>query len=149
MKKYLRPIICLILLAVLVISFCACGENTVDTDTDTESNISPYGDTRFYDFETGLIGKKLPYKEVHQLDVSSTPGCKEGWKYRFDNTFIVELYTFDKDSDSYKSFAETNYITSLGNPIPVKFNGTICIYISNWQDERVDAVYDVFKNLKN
>lgn len=145
MKKFLRILLCFMILTSMVVSFSAC-EKKIEEDPKVEG--PSYDDPRFYEFETGLIGKKLRYKKIEQIDVSGVLGAKEGWRYRFDNNFTVEIYVFNEESDDYKASREIDLISSYGDPIAVKFNGSMCIYMNDWQNEITDAVYEVFKNVK-
>lgn len=144
MKKFFKISLSLLLILLTVFSFTACEKKTAEPDSEEIA----YKDHRIYDFETGLIGKKLEYKRVMQKDISSVLGAKEGWGFEFEDNYVVELYVFDENSEEYQSSLSSNYISVFGDPVPVKFNGTICIYMNDWQNKNADAIYEIFKNLK-
>ena len=138
MKKFLKISLCFVLLIISVLSFSACKKEPQ----------TAYTDHRFLDFEKALIENDIEYKMVMKKDVSFVLGAKEGWGYEIENNYIVELYTFDEKDESYQSFLKENFIDVAGNPTPVKFNGSICIYMSNWQNKKADKIFEIFKNLK-
>ena len=144
MRKFFKISLSFLLIFLTVFSFTACEKKTAKPDSEE----IPYEDHRFYDFETGLIGKKLAYKKIMQKDASAVLGAKEGWGFEFEDNFIVELYVFDEESEEYQASLKSSYVSILGNPVPVKFNGTICLYMNDWQNENTDAISEIFKNLK-
>ena len=145
----------IILVSVLVavialVVFLAVSNSGKDAgELNVSGSSVAYTDPRFEQFETALIGKKLQYKRIIKKD-HTIVGAKEAYGYEFDKNFIVELYVYDENSEIYKTAAQSNTIPLLdmGGIIPVKFNGTICIYMNNYQHEYADEVNDIFRNIK-
>ena len=144
MKNFIKISLSFLIILVTVFSFTACEKK----DSAPKSDEIPFEDHRIYDFETGLIGKKIEYKKIMKRDVSGVVGAKEGWGFEFDDNFVVELYVMDEKSEAYQSSLNANMLSVYGNPVPVKFNGTICIYMNDWQNKNTDAIYEIFKTLK-
>ena len=145
MKKFIKISLCFLIVIASVLSFSACDKKPAEPQLKGTA----YEDARFQKFEKALIEKGIVYKEVIKRDHAMV-GAKEAYAYTFDKNFVVEIYAYEEDSEVFKEAAEVNMIPLLemGGTIPVKFNGTMCIYFSDWQNEKTDAIFDIFKNIK-
>ena len=148
-NKLINIITIIALVAVTALITAVAIINANKPDTATVNNGPLYQDARFEKFETALIGKKLPYTKIIKKDHTEV-GAKEGYGYKFGNSLVVELYVYDESSEIYSSSVKVNHIPmlTLGNKIPVRFNGTICLYMNNYQHEYSDEILEIFKNLK-
>ena len=141
MKRFFKFIFCFMIIAASLFAFCSCGEEPAETKKET---LIKYNDYRFTEFENGLIGKKMQFKKILQKD-HTLVGAKEGYGYEFDDGFVVELYVFDENSEVYMEGVKTNSIPYIS---PVKFQGTMCIYVNDYQNEKVDTIFEIFRNIK-
>ena len=161
MKNKLKTLLALLLVAVMALSFVACGNsNTTDTtDTDNSSTNNSTTDAsstnsnetvqldKFQQFENGLTDKQIGFEIVQKM--GSMVGAKEGYGYKFNDETSVELYLFDKTSDAYKDAIKNNkiYVESFGIAMDVVFNDDICIYYNGEVANKAD-IEAIFESLK-
>ena len=162
MKNKLKTLVVLLLVAVMALSFVACGNNntTDKTDTDNSATNNSTTDTssndnddetkqldKFQQFENGLTDKQIEFEIVQKM--GSMVGAKEGYGYQFNDETSVELYLFDKASDAYKGAIKNNkiYVESFGIAMDVVFNDDICIYYNGEVANKAD-IEAIFESLK-
>lgn len=161
MKTTLKTLLALLLVAVMALSFVACGNNnatnTSDTDnpsTNTSATDTPSTDNsetvqldKFQQFEKGLSDRQIEFEVVQKM--GSMVGAKEGYGYKFNDETSVELYLFDKNSDAYKEAINTNklFVESFGIAMNVIFNDDICIYFNGDVANKAD-IETIFESLK-
>ena len=161
MKNKLKTLLALLLVAVMALSFVACGNsNTTDTtDTDNSSTNNSTTDAsstnsnepvqldKFQQFENGLTDKQIGFEIVQKM--GSMVGAKEGYGYKFNDETSVELYLFDKTSEAYKDAIKNNkiYVESFGIAMDVVFNDDICIYYNGEVANKAD-IEAIFESLK-
>ena len=161
MKNKLKTLLALLLVAVMALSFVACGNsNTTDTtDTDNSSTNNSTTDAsstnnnetvqldKFQQFENGLTDKQIEFEIVQKM--GSMVGAKEGYGYKFNDETSVELYLFDKTSEAYKDAIKNNkiYVESFGIAMDVVFNDDICIYYNGEVANKAD-IEAIFESLK-
>ena len=161
MKNKLKTLLALLLVAVMALSFVACGNsNTTDTtDTDNSSTNNSTTDAsstnnnetvqldKIQQFENGLTDKQIEFEIVQKM--GSMVGAKEGYGYKFNDETSVELYLFDKASDAYKEAIKNNkiYVESFGIAMDVVFNDDICIYYNGEVTNKAD-IAAIFESLK-
>ena len=161
MKNKLKTLLALLLVVVMALSFVACGNsNTTDTtDTDNSSTNNSTTDAsstnsnepvqldKFQQFENGLTDKQIGFEIVQKM--GSMVGAKEGYGYKFNDETSVELYLFDKASDTYKEAIKNNkiYVESFGIAMDVVFNDDICIYYNGEVANKAD-IEAIFESLK-
>ena len=161
MKNKLKTLLALLLVVVMALSFVACeNSNTTDTtDTDNSSTNNSTTDAsstnnnetvqldKFQQFENGLTDKQIEFEIVQKM--GSMVGAKEGYGYKFNDETSVELYLFDKASDTYKEAIKNNkiYVESFGIAMDVVFNDDICIYYNGEVANKAD-IEAIFESLK-
>ena len=161
MKNKLKTLLALLLVAVMTLSFVACG-NSITTDTTDTDNSSTNNSTtdasstnnnetvqldKFQQFENGLTDKQIEFEIVQKM--GSMVGAKEGYGYKFNDETSVELYLFDKTSEAYKDAIKNNkiYVESFGIAMDVVFNDDICIYYNGEVANKAD-IEAIFESLK-
>lgn len=161
MKNTLKTILTLSLVALITLSFTACGNNNSKNNSDTDSattanSLSSTSSTetndsvklsKFQQFEKGLTEKQIEYEVNDKM--ASMVGAKEGYGYVFSDETAVELYLFDKNSDAYKEAIKENKITleSFDMTMDVIFNDDICVYYNGEPSNKSD-IQTIFENLK-
>ena len=129
MKNKLKTLLALLLVAVMALSFVACGNsNTTDTtDTDNSSTNNSTTDAsstnnnetvqldKFQQFENGLTDKQIEFEIVQKM--GSMVGAKEGYGYKFNEA--PRKILCKKESKQTKGLrSRHNEGFPLDNPFP-------------------------------
>lgn len=140
----LKKLLALLIVALMAISFVACGgetNNTEETQT-SEPKIT------VEEFKAEL--KNLGIEGTEEETMYELVGATAGFKFTADDK-TLELYTFDKDSDAYKNAEKDGKLTmeSLGSEITENVtvaNGYAIILPADFPQH--DAVLDLFNRLQ-
>ena len=140
----LKKLLALLIVALMAISFVACGgetNNTEETQT-SEPKIT------VEEFKAEL--KNLGIEGTEEETMYELVGATAGFQLTADDK-TLELYTFDKDSDAYKNAEKDGKLTmeSLGSEITENVtvaNGYAIILPTDFPQH--DAVLDLFNRLQ-
>ena len=140
----LKKLLALLIVALMAISFVACGgetNNTEETQT-SEPKIT------VEEFKAEL--KNLGIEGTEEETMYELVGATAGFKFTADDK-TLELYTFEKDSDAYKNAEKDGKLTmeSLGSEITENVtvaNGYAIILPADFPQH--DAVLDLFNRLQ-
>ena len=130
------------------------SENTTDNNQSTENDTTPPVSTeapvqvsKFQQFEQGLTDKGIKFEKNDKA--AAMVGAKEGYGYAFGDETSVEIYLFDKATDSYKEASKNNKLTleGFGITFDVIFNDDVCIYFNGEPQNKAD-IQTIFENLK-
>lgn len=140
----LKKLLALLIVALMAVSFVACGgetNNTEETQT-SEPKIT------VEEFKAEL--KNLGIEGTEEETMYELVGATAGFKFTADDK-TLELYTFDKDSDAYKNAEKDGKLTmeSLGSEITENVtvaNGYAIILPADFPQH--DAVLDLFNRLQ-
>lgn len=140
----LKKLLALLIVALMAVSFVACGgetNNTEETQT-SEPKIT------VEEFKAEL--KNLGIEGTESETMYELVGATAGFKFTADDK-TLELYTFDKDSDAYKNAEKDGKLTmeSLGSEITENVtvaNGYAIILPADFPQH--DAVLDLFNRLQ-
>lgn len=140
----LKKLLALLIVALMAVSFVACGgetNNTEETQT-SEPKIT------VEEFKAEL--KNLGIEGTEEETMYELVGATAGFQLTADDK-TLELYTFDKDSDAYKNAEKDGKLTmeSLGSEITENVtvaNGYAIILPADFPQH--DAVLDLFNRLQ-
>ena len=140
----LKKLLALLIVALMAISFVACGGETNNTEEiqTSEPKIT------VEEFKAEL--KNLGIEGTESETMYELVGATAGFKFTADDK-TLELYTFDKDSDAYKNAEKDGKLTmeSLGSEITENVtvaNGYAIILPADFPQH--DAVLDLFNRLQ-
>lgn len=140
----LKKLLALLIVALMAVSFVACGgetNNTKETQT-SEPKIT------VEEFKAEL--KNLGIEGTEEETMYELVGATAGFKFTADDK-TLELYTFDKDSNAYKNAEKDGKLTmeSLGSEITENVtvaNGYAIILPTDFP--QYDAVLALFNRLQ-
>ncbi|MCO8193380.1 hypothetical protein [Anaerofustis sp. NSJ-163] len=140
----LKKLLALLIVALMAVSFVACGgktNNTEETQT-SEPKIT------VEEFKAEL--KNLGIEGTEEETMYELVGATAGFKFTADDK-TLELYTFDKDSNAYKNAKKDGKLTmeSLGSEITENVtvaNGYAIILPTDFP--QYDAVLALFNRLQ-
>ncbi|MGO5359043.1 hypothetical protein ACTQYZ_07105 [Anaerofustis sp. LCP19S3_F7] len=140
----LKKLLALLIVALMAVSFVACGGETNNTEEikTSEPKIT------VEEFKTEL--KNLGIEGTEEETIYELVGATAGFQLTADDK-TLELYTFDKDSDAYKNAEKDGKLTmeSLGSEITENVtvaNGYAIILPADFPQH--DAVLDLFNRLQ-
>ncbi|MGN8913992.1 hypothetical protein [Anaerofustis butyriciformans] len=140
----LKKLLAILIVALMAVSFVACGGETNNTEKiqTSEPKIT------VEEFKTEL--KNLGIEGTEEETMYELVGATAGFQLTADDK-TLELYTFDKDSDAYKNAEKDGKLTmeSLGSEITENVtvaNGYAIILPADFPQH--DAVLDLFNRLQ-
>lgn len=144
MKKLFISLLCL----VAVFSITACGndkKNTTNNNNDTNTNETNNSLSSINDFETEFQKLNIEYEKTEMA--AAFVGAESGVKLT-SSDYKLELYSFDKNSEAYKTAEETQQLSmeGFGNFDAIVKNG-YAIMIDN-DFPNYDDVMNIFDKLK-
>ncbi len=140
----LKKLLALLIVALMAVSFVACGGETNSTDETQTSEPK----ITVEEFKAEL--KNLGIEGTEEETMYELVGATAGFQLTADDK-TLELYTFDKDSDAYKNAEKDGKLTmeSLGSEITENVtvaNGYAIILPADFPQH--DAVLDLFNRLQ-
>lgn len=140
----LKKLLALLIVALMAVSFVACGGETNNTDETQTSEPK----ITVEEFKAEL--KNLGIEGTEEETMYELVGATAGFQLTADDK-TLELYTFDKDSDAYKNAEKDGKLTmeSLGSEITENVtvaNGYAIILPADFPQH--DAVLDLFNRLQ-
>lgn len=109
----MKKLIVMFLVTIFICGLVGCGANNITDETASGTNQTQGEESKtvFDRFEQALSDKDITFEKIQMA--ADLVGAKQGVKYKIGNG-SVELYSFDKSSETYRTAEDKQALTLEG-----------------------------------